>query len=124
MAQKWANVAFGISPVRLSDEQWAEMVRYSDLPDKARTEIEIILGTYRHFRDHDAARPAAHQMRTYLKNMRKDISALRKRLETMDDFDAPFSYFEHEAPGGLARNTTLRLEGQELRENTIRAFSD
>jgi hypothetical protein len=105
---------------QLTDEQWAEIFRYSGLPSEARSEIERVIGEYRHFRANNARRPTPHHMRTYFKGLRNDILALRNQLKMINIFDATFIGFER--PGGPTRRPGVRFEGRDLCENAIHAL--
>ena len=105
---------------QLTDEQWAEILRYSGLPSEARSEIERVIGEYRHFRANTAARPTPHQMRAYFKGLRNDILAVRNKLKMINIFDATFIGFE--GLGGPTRRPGVRFEGRDLCENAIHAL--
>lgn len=105
---------------QLTDEQWAEILRYSGLPSEARSEIERVIGEYRHFRADNAARPTAHQMRAYFERLHNDILALRDKLKMISIFDATFIGFE--GPGGPTRRPEVPFEGRDLRDNAIHAL--
>jgi hypothetical protein len=67
-------------PVRLSDEQWAEIVRYSGLPSEARLAIEQIIDHYRNMQAHIDARKMPADLRAEIESLRKNAEALADNL--------------------------------------------
>ena len=63
-------------PVLLTDEQWAEIARYSGLPSEARSEIVQVIDHYRSQQAHSEARKMPAELRAELDRLRKNAEAL------------------------------------------------
>ena len=67
-------------PVRLTEEQWTEIVHYSGLPDSVRPIIGRAIALYREYQASIDASMTAAKTRVELDRMSKDTAAVRTRL--------------------------------------------
>jgi hypothetical protein len=67
-------------PPRLTTEQWTEIVRYSGLPDTARSRVLRVVIHYRQVQARMAARIPPSELRVELDDLQKDARAVAVRL--------------------------------------------